>query len=270
VGQPNLTERLGIAGSGAIARGLARVAAGHGEVVLWARRPESAEVARAELGDNGARVTTDLAELGQCSYVVEAVVEDVAVKRDVFAQLDRLCPPHAILATNSSTIVSSRLADATRRPDRVANMHYFNPALVMQVVEVVQGPHTAPDTAARLVEFCQATRKRPIWMKREIDGFIANRLLGAVIREAGRLVDEGYATFEDVDLAAEKALGHPMGPFRLLDFTGLDVSYLVGQDRFRRTGKEEDRPPRCVEERVRAGRLGRKSGRGFYEYSRES
>ena len=203
----------------------------------------------------------------EADLAIEAVVEDVQVKRAVFGDLDELCPPRTILATNSSTIVSSRLADATARPAQVANMHYFNPAMVMEVVEVVQGPHTAPATAETLVEFCRRTGKKPIWMKREIDGFIANRLLGAVIREAGRLVDDGYATFEEVDLAAEKALGHPMGPFRLLDMTGIDVSYLVSQDRYQRTGKPEDRPARCIEERVKAGHLGRKTGRGFYTYS---
>ena len=150
----------------------------------------------------------------------------------------------------------------------MANLHYFNPAMVMEVVEVVQGPHTAPETAELLVEFCRRTGKRPIWMKREIDGFIANRLLGALLREAAHLVDEGYASVEDVDLAAEKALGYPMGPFRLLDLTGIDVSYLVSKDRYRRTGREEDRPARCIEEKVKAGHLGRKTGRGFYVYSR--
>jgi 3-hydroxybutyryl-CoA dehydrogenase len=184
----------------------------------------------------------------------------------VFADLDRLCPPHAVLATNSSTIVSSRLADVTGRPVQVANLHYFNPAMVMEVVEVVQGPHTAPETAELLVEFCRRTGKRPIWMKREIDGFLANRLLGALIHEACFLVDEGYATFQEVDLAAEKALGHPMGPFRLMDLTGIDVNYLVRMDHYRRTGREEDRPPRCIEERYQAGHLGRKTGRGFYSY----
>jgi 3-hydroxybutyryl-CoA dehydrogenase len=145
-------------------------------------------------------------------------------------------------------------------------MHYFNPALVMEVVEVVQGPHTSAETAETLVEFCRRTGKKPIWMKREIDGFIANRLLGAVIREAGRLVDDGYASFEEVDLAAEKALGHPMGPFRLLDMTGIDVSYLVSQDRYQRTGRAEDKPAKCIEDRVKAGNLGRKTGQGFYTY----
>ncbi len=197
---------------------------------------------------------------------IEAVVEDVDVKRRVFADLDRLSPPHAVLATNSSTFVSSRLADATRRPAQVANLHYFNPAMVMEVVEVVQGPHTSPETAELLVAFARRTGKRPILLRKEIEGFVANRLLWALNREACFLVDEGYATFEEVDLAAEKALGHPMGPFRLMDLTGIDLAYRIRMARYRESGREEDRPPRCIEERYQAGRYGRKTGRGFYVY----
>lgn len=198
---------------------------------------------------------------------IEAVVEDIAVKRGVFADLDRLCPPRAILATNSSTFVSSLVADATKRPSQVANLHYFNPAMVMEVVEVVQGPHTSADTATLLVEFVRRIGKRPIYMKREIEGFIANRLLRALAREATFLVDEGYATFEEVDLAAEKALGHPMGPFRLMDLTGIDLAYMIRQAMYEASGRVEDRPAKCIEERYRAGRYGRKTGRGFYDYS---
>ena len=279
---------VAVVGAGSMGRQIALNTALHGfQVRLWDASSEQMAAARRWIEDYVAgrlekqRWTQQQADqargnlafasslqdaCGAADLAIEAVVEDVETKRKVFGDLDELCPARAILATNSSTIVSSRLADVTQRPAQVANMHYFNPAMVMEVVEVVQGPHTSPETAATLVEFCTRTGKRPIWMKREIDGFIANRLLGAVIREAGRLVDEGYATFEEVDLAAEKALGHPMGPFRLLDMTGIDVSYLVSQDRFNRTGREEDRPARCIEERVKAGHLGRKTGRGFYSY----
>ncbi len=202
----------------------------------------------------------------EADLAVEAVVEDLAVKRAVFADLDRLCPPRAILATNSSTFVSSLVADATTRPAQVANLHYFNPAMVMEVVEVVQGPHTSVDTATLLVEFARRIGKRPILLKKEIEGFIANRLLRALGREACFLVDEGYATFEEVDLAAEKALGHPLGPFRLMDLTGIDLAYMIRSAMYQASGREEDRPARCIEERYRAGHYGRKTGRGFYSY----
>lgn len=198
--------------------------------------------------------------------VIEAVVEKLDVKRELFAALDRLAPAHAILATNSSTIVSSKIADATQRPSQVANLHYFNPALVMQLVEVVQGPHTSEETADTLVEFARRSGKIPIRLRKEISGFVANRLLHALSREACNLLESGVATVEEIDLAAEKALGHPMGPFRLMDNNGIDVAYFVRRQRFEETGREEDRPPRVIEEKYRKGELGRKTGKGFYDY----
>jgi 3-hydroxybutyryl-CoA dehydrogenase len=138
--------------------------------------------------------------------------------------------------------------------------------MVMEVVEVVQGPHTSAETASLLVEFAKRVGKRPILMKKEIEGFIANRLLRALGREATFLVDEGYASFEEVDLAAEKALGHPLGPFRLMDLTGIDLAFMIRAAIYKSSGREEDRPPRCIEERYRAGDYGRKTGRGFYRY----
>lgn len=211
----------------------------------------------------------DLAKaVAEADLVIEAVVENLAVKRELFAKLDQLAQPHAILATNSSSIVSSKLASATGRPAQVANLHYFNPALVMKLVEVVQGPHTSPETAMALVAFCRATGKDPILMLKEIDGFVANRLLGALISEAAFLYENGYASFEDIDRAAEKALGHPMGPFRLMDMTGIDVSYFVRLERYKETGNEADKPFRCIAEKVERGELGQKSGRGFYDYTK--
>jgi len=223
---------------------------------------EEADAAQAHLA-----YAADLAEAAQdADLAIEAVVEDLEVKRKVFAELDRLCPPRAVLATNSSTFVSSLVADATKRPVQVANLHYFNPALVMEVVEVVQGPHTAPETVELLLEFARRNGKKPILLKKEIEGFIANRLLWALAREATSLLDGGYATFEEIDLAAEKALGYPMGPFRLMDLTGIDLAYMIRTARHKATGREEDKPPRCIEERYRAGHYGRKTGRGFYTY----
>ena len=223
---------------------------------------EEADAAQAHLA-----YAADLAEAAQdADLAIEAVVEDLEVKRKVFAELDRLCPPRAVLATNSSTFVSSLVADATKRPAQVANLHYFNPALVMEVVEVVQGPHTTPETVELLLEFARRNGKKPILLKKEIEGFIANRLLWALAREATSLLDGGYATFEEIDLAAEKALGYPMGPFRLMDLTGIDLAYMIRTARHKATGREEDKPPRCIEERYRAGHYGRKTGRGFYTY----
>ena len=206
---------------------------------------------------------------GDADLVIEAIIEDVPIKRTLFAELDRLAPPRAILATNSSSFVSSLVADATKRPAQVANLHYFNPAMVMEVVEVLGGPHTDAETKATLVEFVRRTGKQPVIVNKEIEGFVANRIHWAVRREALRLAEEGYATFEDIDLAAEKALGYPMGPFRLMDLTGIDLAYAIQSSRFKTTGKEEDRPARLIEERFKAGNYGRKTGKGFYEYGKD-
>ncbi len=277
-----------VVGAGLMGRQIALNAAHHGYAVRlydasaeqlrsaerWvddyvASRIDKSRWTRDEAASARARLTFagSLAEAAaDADLAIEAVVEDVAVKRSVFAELDRLCPPRAILATNSSTFVSSLVADATKRPSQIANLHYFNPAMVMEVVEVVQGPHTSDETATLLVEFAKRVGKRPILMKKEIEGFIANRLLRALGREATFLVDEGYATFEEVDLAAEKALGHPLGPFRLMDLTGIDLAFMIRSAIYQASGREEDRPPRCIEERYRAGHYGRKTGRGFYRY----
>ena len=281
-------RRICVVGAGLMGRQIALNAAHHGYAVRlcdtsteqlraaerWtdeyiASRIEKGRWTKDEAATARARLSfaADLAEAAaDADLAVEAVIEDIAAKRKVFAELDRLCPPRAILATNSSTFVSSLIADATKRPAQVANLHYFNPAMVMEVVEVVQGPHTSAETASLLVEFAQRVGKRPILMKKEIEGFIANRLLRALGRKATFLVDQGYATFEEVDLAAEKALGHPLGPFRLMDLTGIDLAFMIRSAIYESSGREEDRPPRCIEERYRAGHYGRKTGRGFYRY----
>jgi 3-hydroxybutyryl-CoA dehydrogenase len=211
--------------------------------------------------------TANLGEAaGDADLVIEAATESLEIKRRIFADLDRIVRPATILATNSSTIVSSKLADVTTRPERVANLHYFNPALVMQVVEVVQGPHTDDATAQALLEFARRTGKTPIHLRKEIFGFVANRLLNALTREAIFLVEGDFATAEEVDLASEKALGHPMGPFRLMDLIGLDVLDLMWRQEYAETGRAADQPPASLSERVRRGDLGRKTGRGWYDY----
>lgn len=209
---------------------------------------------------------TDLSAAGAADLVIEAIVEQVEPKRALFAELDRRCPPRTILASNSSSIVPSRLADATSRPDRFVNLHFFNPALVMRAVEVVRGPQTAPATMTAAVEFVEALGKTPIVLDREIFGFVANRLLNAVRDEALRLYEGGYASVAAIDEAARSALGYPMGPFELMDLTGIDIGYLVKQARYAETGDPTDLPSRSVTELVEAGHLGRKTGRGWYTY----
>jgi 3-hydroxybutyryl-CoA dehydrogenase len=202
-------------------------------------------------------------------YVIEAAVEKLDVKREIFSNLDEEAPEHAILATNSSTIVSSRVADATKRPDRVCNMHFFNPALVMECVEVVRNPETSDATVETAVELTRRIGKSPVVLEKEISGFVANRILGALMDEAVDLYENGVSSFEDIDTACKTALGHPMGPFELMDFTGIDVNYHVRMDRYEETGDEDMKPKKSVAEKYEKGELGRKTGKGWYEYDKQ-
>jgi len=199
----------------------------------------------------------------QC--VIEAVPEIFEIKRDFFKQLDAIVGEDVIIATNSSYMVSSLFADCVKNPARLANMHFYHPALVMKFVEVVQGPHTASATCEALMEFCRRTGKTPIWMKKEIDGFAANRIIRVITAEAKWLVANGYCSIEDIDLACENGLGHPMGPFRLMDLSGLDLVYDMMRAGYEKTGKKDDLHD-MVESLVKQGRLGRKTGHGFYDY----
>lgn len=213
---------------------------------------------------------TDLAEAARgADIAIEAAVEKIDIKRSLFADLDRLTPEHAILATNSSSFVPSKIADATTRPDRVVGMHFFNPALVMKCVEVVRGPQTSDETAAATVALAERLGKTPVVVDKEIPGFIANRLLNAVRDEAIRLLEGGYASVESIDTAARAALGYPMGPFELMDLTGIDIGYHTKQARFDETGDPVDAPSRSVIDKVERGDLGRKTGKGWYDYTNE-
>ncbi|WP_295017065.1 3-hydroxyacyl-CoA dehydrogenase family protein [uncultured Micrococcus sp.] len=212
-------------------------------------------------------LTTDRdAAAATADLVIEAAVEDLSVKRTIFSELDAVCPGHTLLVTNSSNIVSSRVADATSRPDRVCNLHFFNPALVMACVEVVPHPGTAPETVDRMVSFVESLGKTPVRLKQEIPGFVANRLLGALRREALELYEAGIADFQDIDVAAKTALGHPMGPFELMDLVGIDVVHLIRLAEYEQTGDPASLPAASIKEKYEAGDFGRKTGRGWYEY----
>ena len=211
--------------------------------------------------------TTDLPTAAAAAdFVIEAAVERLDVKRDLFSAISQTAPPHAILTTNSSTIVSSKLAGATVRPDRVCNMHFFNPALVMECVEVVPGPHTAAATVETTVQLARKLGKTPIVLRKEIPGFIANRILNAARDEAIFLAEEGVASVDAIDTACRTALGYPMGPFELMDLTGIDIGYLAKKARYADSHDPRDIPARSVADKVARGELGRKTGRGWYEY----
>jgi 3-hydroxybutyryl-CoA dehydrogenase len=198
--------------------------------------------------------------------VIEAIIEKLDIKRTLFAELDKICPPHTILATNSSYIVSSKIADATSRPDKVCNMHFFNPALVMKLVEVVQGSHVSDETVESVMNAAKKMSKTPVLLHKEIYGFLVNRFLQATRQEALKLLDMGVASYEDIDLAVKNGLGYPMGPFELLDLTGVDLAYHVGMEKYRESGDPADRPSPTVVEKFTKGEWGKKVGKGFYDY----
>lgn len=226
--------------------------------------PLAAQAARERL-----HFTSSLEEAAQdADLVVEAIIENLDIKRKLFAQLDSICPPHTIFATNSSYIVSSRIADATSRPDKVLNMHFFNPALVMKLVEVVRGPHVSEETVETAVEVCHALNKIPVRVNKEIYGFIVNRIFSAITQEACYLLDQEVASIEDIDLAVKNGLGHPMGPFELLDMTGIDLEYDVLMGKYRSSGDVKDKPSPAIVERYAQGHYGRKTKKGFYDYTK--
>ncbi len=200
-------------------------------------------------------------------FVAEAIIERLEPKKECFAKLDRFAPPHAILATNSSTLGISLIAPATRRPEKCANMHFFFPVLVMRLVEVVKGTETSEETVQITAEIVRRMGREPVILRKEMPGFLANRILHAIRREAYFLLEEGVAGFADIDKAVRLGLNHPMGPFELADLSGLDIGYHAGLEAYERTKDLRDRPPRALEVRVKRGDLGRKTGRGFYDYS---
>ena len=203
----------------------------------------------------------------KADLIIEAIVEKLDVKRELFGRISKLCKPDTVLGTNSSNIVSSKLADVTEHPERLLNIHYFNPALVMELVEIVRGPHSGDEAVEVARTFAVNTGKSPIVLKKEIAGFVANRINAAVAHEALSLLRKGVATVEDIDTACEKGLHYPMGPFRLMDLTGIDVNYYVRVDRYAESHDPFDAPDPLVIEKFKRGEFGKKTGKGWYDYT---
>ncbi|MDO4314152.1 MAG: 3-hydroxyacyl-CoA dehydrogenase family protein [Oscillospiraceae bacterium] len=202
----------------------------------------------------------------RADLIIDAVPDILSIKRNSLAALDQYAPARCIYASNSSYIVSSRFCDAVRDPSKVLNVHFFNPALVMKIVEVVRGPHVSQETFDTAFAFVKSIGKTPVAIEKEIYGFCVNRIFSALTREACYLVDAGVASPEDIDTAVKGALGHAMGPLETLDMTGLDLEYAVYMERFRASGNIADLPAACLTEHYARGEYGRKSGKGFYNY----
>jgi 3-hydroxybutyryl-CoA dehydrogenase len=278
---------LGVVGAGQMGAGIAQVAAQAGyDVVLVdlkpefvqkglatidrslaklaekkALAPEAAQAARARI-----RTSTSNADLAGCDLVVEAVVESAEVKRRLFAELDGILPPHAILATNTSSIPITLLAAATKRPDRFIGMHFMNPVPLMKLVEVIEGAETSRETLAATVAVGRRMGKE-VHGCRDFPGFVSNRVLMPMLNEAMFCLHEGVASAEDIDAIMKLGMNHPMGPLQLADFIGLDTCLAilnVLHDGFK---DPKYRPCPLLVQKVQAGHLGRKTGRGFHTYA---
>jgi 3-hydroxybutyryl-CoA dehydrogenase len=252
-----MKDRLGIAGSGAIACGLARAAAGTHEVVLWARSNGSRERACARV-EGGAEVVTDLPELAGCAVIVEAIAEELDAKRGLYERLGELLPEETVLATTTSSLSVAELAAASGRADRFGALHVFNPVERMKLVELSFPGEASAQTRLALHGLCEALGKTAVEVP-DSAGFVVNKLLFPYLFDAVRLLELGGIEPESIDTCMKLGAGHPMGPLALLDFVGLDVAVAIGES------IGADVPPR-VHELIAEGRLGRKAGAGFYDY----
>jgi len=211
--------------------------------------------------------TTRMEDLMEVDFVIEAVFEDLDLKKNVFKQLDELTRSHVILTTNTSSMSVTEIAMATKRPEKVAGMHFFNPAQIMKLVEVIRGYHTNDETVRTVMEMSRKMGKEPVEVKKDTPGFIVNRLLMPHFVEAIKMVEEGIASVEDIDKAVKLGLNYPMGPFELMDLTGNDVGLHVIEYLYRELNKESKwSTPTLLRSMVRAGKFGRKTKGGWYKY----
>ena len=210
--------------------------------------------------------TTDMNLAADCDLVVEAAIENMKIKKEIFAELDKICKPETILASNTSSLSITEVASATNRPEKVIGMHFFNPAPVMKLVEIIRGMATSQETFDAVKELSVAIEKEPVEVE-EAPGFVVNRILIPMINEASFILQEGIASVEDIDTAMKYGANHPMGPLALGDLIGLDVCLAIMDVLYNETGDTKYRSSSILRKYVRAGWLGRKSGRGFYNYN---
>ena len=278
---------VGVCGAGLMGNGIAQTCASAGfNVVLMevASEPlqrgvaaiaksldkflEKGKLSQADRDATFARVraTTNVEDLAGCDLIIEAIVENVAVKTELFAKLDAMLAPHAIIATNTSSLCVIELAAKTQRPNRVAGLHFFNPVPLMKLVEVVKTIATTQDVVDALFAFAHKLGKEPI-LAQDTPGFVVNRLLIPYLLYAIRCLEGGLASKEDIDKGMKLGCGYPMGPFELLDFVGLDTTYYISEIMFDEFKDPMMAAPPLLKRMVLAGRFGRKSGKGFYDYA---
>ncbi|MFH1091500.1 MAG: 3-hydroxyacyl-CoA dehydrogenase NAD-binding domain-containing protein [Pseudomonadota bacterium] len=281
-------KKVGVIGAGAMGNGIAQLAAVIGcDVVIrdikmefverglanidkfLARSVDKGKVSQEQKDATMARIkgTDKMEDLAEVDFVIEAVIEDLDLKKDVFGQLDKITRPEVILATNTSSMSITDIAGATKRPDKVAGMHFFNPAPLMRLVEVIRGFFTSDETVRATTELAQKMGKETVEVKVDSPGFIVNRVMIPHMLEAIKIYEEGIATKEDIDKAIKLGLNYPMGPFELMDLTGIDVCKFVA-DYFHRELNKELKwvAPLTMKNIVKAGRVGRKAKGGWYNY----
>jgi 3-hydroxybutyryl-CoA dehydrogenase len=251
----DITEGFVARGMGAIAKNLA------GSVAKGKLAEGDAAAIRGRITP-----TTELGPAKDCDLIIEAIIEDKQAKMDLFRQLDELCPPHVIFASNTSSIPITELATATRRPDRFAGMHFFSPVPVMKLVEIIKGLKTADATVQVIKELTDGIGKVGVFVK-DGPGFLVNRVNAALRNEVYNCLAEGVATIEDIDKALKFGLGHPMGPFELGDFVGLDIGLAVFETLWDNFKDPKWRPSLLLKKLVASGDLGRKTGKGWYDYT---
>ena len=282
-------KTVGVVGAGSMGAGIANLAAMNGfNVILrdiedrflesalqrmntfMAKSVERGKMTEEQKEAALGRITTtlNLEDLKDADVVIEAVIEDMELKKEVFSKLDEIVREDVILATNTSSMSITEIASATKRPDRVAGMHFFNPAQLMKLVEVVRGYETSDDTVEQLKALSGDLRKEVVEVKKDSPGFIVNRIMVPQFIEAIRLLEEGVATADDIDKAVKFGLNYPMGPFELQDFAGVDIGYYVMEYFQEEFNDSRFAPPLLLKQMMRAGRFGKKSGAGFYDYEK--